>query len=98
MQLYIDKYCQLLKQMDAEKQDTVAAEIYFCMNSVKRFQELTKDNNLTEESLHVDTFLEVSSQIIMKNAQFMNPSRLLGVLNSFNEVRDNKTALVKSIL
>ena len=96
MQNFIDKYVQILNSPEIENQDTVAPEIYFCMNSVKKFQEITKDSNLTEASLDTARFMESCSSIIMKNSQFMNPSRLLGVLQTFGD--QQKEFMVKSIL
>lgn len=98
MQFFIDKYVQILRSQEMENQETVAPEIYFCMNSVKKFQEITRDSNLTEVSLDTDRFMEACSAIIMKNSQFMNPSRLMVVLQNFSEVPQQKEYMVKSIL
>ena len=68
MQTFIDKYVQILKSSEMENQDTVAPEIYFCMASVKKFQEITKESSLTDESLDANKFLEACSSIIMKNS------------------------------
>ena len=68
------------------------------MNSVKKFQEITRDSNLTEISLDTNRFMEACSALIMKNSQFMNPSRLMAVLQNFSEVPQQKEYMVKSIL
>lgn len=79
-----------------DNQETVAPEVYFCMSSVKKFQEISNDSNLTEASLDTNRFMEGCSSIIMKSSQFMNPSRLLGVLSNFEA--QQKEYMVKSIL
>ena len=96
MQVFIDKYTQILRSTEMDNQDTVGPEIYFTMNSVKKFQEITGDSNLTEASLDTDRFMESCSSLIMKNSQFMNPSRLLAVLQNFDH--QQKEFMVKTIL
>lgn len=87
MQTFIDKYVQILKSSEMETQDNVVApEIYFCMTSIKRFQEITRESSLTDSSLDASKFMESCSSIIMKSSQTMNPSRLMAVLQTFSEV------------
>jgi len=68
MQLFIDKYVQILRSSEMDNQDTVGPEVYFSMNSVKKFQEITSDSNLTEASLDTNRFMESCSSLIMKNS------------------------------